>query len=807
MRSIFAFALIFFFLFVLSIRPAVSVPTSAVSVPTSTEICRLPEGAGFGTVPFVSGAFIGGNVLHDVLVRSAFDRDKSSPVIVRGIVLDTETGEPIGFVYLHLDGVNRTAYTDKDGKFQIENVPAGAYHLSLHRVGYKEKEIEIVIEDSSPDATIVDVTITLDRRDVQSDVLVLANESNFSSGKLARPDFKITGEALRKEVGATLAETLEMIPGFASRTMGSTPGRPVLRGLGDERLLILEDGGAISDASSFSADHALTLDPSGSDEIEIARGPSALMYGSHALGGVINVVKNRISSSLPPRPYGSFQTRINSANHGISAGGDLTIPAGAMVFHGDLMAKTSSSTKTPVGTTPNSDAESLFGDFAWSLVRSWGYTGVRFHASRMNYGIPPDANGGHPEGVDIEMFQTRMESRTERLAASDHPLFKLMELKISYNRYEHDEIEASGFIGTSYDLETLTAELQAKTKRNVLFEGGTLGISTETEHYRVADQGINSRSTSGAIFAVQQTGGDRISVQAGLRLDLTNHQPEREIIRPVLGKIKGRTFAGLSGSVLLTWQIHSNWSAGWTLMHSFRPPGAEELYSRGPHLAVYSYEIGNPNLRAERGWGHDVHIAFRSGSVKFRGSAYYNDFSNYIYPRDTGEQSIPNPYVNVYQHTGSEAVIYGLEAELTAELTSNFDLRGSAGLVNGRRFLSEEEQTIRGLDGAEEPLPMMPPFRLQLESLYQYNALLLSIRWTQTADQDRLAEFETETEGFSRVDASLQYRFTDRGKKLHTISVRGDNLTNATYRNHLSRIKDVFPEPGRHIRILYKMFF
>lgn len=741
---------------------------------------------------------------HNLDTSNPGTSDLLQPGTLKGVVVDSESGEPVGFVYLHLGRLNRTAVTDTDGRFQIGNIPPGEYQLSLHRVGYQERVIGVSIQVTESREELV---IRIQRREATGEAVIVTDESAFSGSGIEGPSVKITGVDLRRDLGATLAETLSRQPGIAVRSLGTAPGRPVLRGLGDERLLILQDGQLSADASAFSADHAVTIDPSGSDEIEISRGPAALIYGGNALGGVINVVKNRIATSIPQKIHGKTGFQWNSADRSVSGGGDITLPLRNMAFHADVHGKAASNMHSPEGRIPNTQSGLLRGDAGWSFIQPWGYTGIHIHTSTQNYGIPPDPNSGHPEGVDIEMSQFQVESRSELMLSTGKTPFELLETRLSFIGYQHDEIESGGFIGTSYRLQTLQGSANARTRPLLFFRHGTVGISGETQRYEVSDQGIDSRKTGGALFVIQETGNDRITFQTGARIDVVHQQPAREGTSGILGEITSRTFTGWSGSILFTYRFHPRWQAGFTTMRSFRAPGAEELYSRGPHLAVYSYEIGNPQLEAERGWGNDLFLTYQTDRLNWKGSLFYNTFNNYIYPRDTGQQSIPNPNIDLYQHTGSPARIYGAEAQITADITRTFEIAVSGTLTEGNRSLSNEEQEIRGLTNREEPLPLIPPAKIQAEVTYHHQNIRSALIFTRVFSQTRLAEFETRTDAYNRLEASLQYRFSDKGKKLHTISLQGKNLTNAAYRNHLSRIKEIYSEPGIHVRLLYQLFF
>ena len=249
---------------------------------------------------------------------------------ISGYVIDSETGEPIPFVYLHVEELNRSTSSDATGYFSIQNLPAGELHLAVHRLGYKTSHINITIENDGGNTEIeISLTPTL----LSSQSIEVTAEEAHSGSHLTHVSQKLFGDDLRQQIGSTLAQTLSNVPGLSARTMGVATGRPIIRGLGDERLSILEDGINSGDISDQSSDHAVTIESSATQEIEIARGPSALAYGANAVGGIINVVSNKISSNIPRKINGNLSLNGESVSTGGASSLSLSIPINKFVVN------------------------------------------------------------------------------------------------------------------------------------------------------------------------------------------------------------------------------------------------------------------------------------------------------------------------------------------------------------------------------------------------------------------------------------------------------------------------------------------
>ena len=740
-----------------------------------------------------------------ILLPPAIMASALKVVSLNGQILDAETGEPVAYVYLHLEEINRTATSDRDGRFQINNLPQGSYTLYLHRIGYTDQKRTIDVDSDDPAKLEITLQPTaLSGRTIE----IIGRTDELRGSNLEDASITVIGMELRKNLGSTLSETLSSQPGFAQRSMGAAPSRPVIRGLGDSRVLILQDGERTGDVSFTSADHAVTIDPITANEIEIARGPSALAYGSNAIGGVINVVRDQIPTSRRSTPTGDVSLMGSSVNSGFSGSGNVKIPVGSdLMLNMDLNGRFGQDYRTPAGRIDNSFIRSTNSAAAVSYIRPWGYTGLALTSYLTRYGIPPDPGGGHPDGVNIEMARFQAESRSEFVY--DSRFFDSVEAQFSYRYYHHKELEPFGtenLIGTEYTAHTTNVSIKGRHKGIGFFDEGTVGVWGEFQDYLVLDRGtLDAIGLSGAAFAIQTAHIGPWKVDVGFRLDVHQARPKRERTS-VIGEIRRRTFTGLASSASAAYDLGQGWQAGTTVMHSFRAPTMDELYSLGPHLATYSFEVGNPELKPERGFGSELFVSRRGSRTRFKGSLYRNAFTNYIYPRNTGRPSISDPTLMEYRFEGVEALMYGFEGSAEIRLSRNIELDGMISYTFGQRHVDEDEVEITGFEGSTAPLPMIPPLTFSAGATWSPGSLSIGSRIRHASAQDRLGEFETRTGAFTVVDLYAQYRFTHAGL-LHTISLRLDNLLNQEHFNHLSRIKELFPEPGRNANLLYRVYF
>ncbi len=715
----------------------------------------------------------------------------------KGKVFDAQTKEPLSFVFVHLEEINRSATADSDGKFRLRNIPPGTYTLFMHRLGYQTGRFLIAIHDGEQ----LEQSFELVPTGIRSEEVVVRDEKVLTGGNLEHASVRILGEDLRRETGLTLSQTLLNMPGFSERSLGPAPGRPVIRGLSGERVMILEDGFGTGDVSTTAADHSVSIEPLSAQEIEIARGPASLIFTGNAVGGVVNVVNNNIPTSIPSRSGGSATFHGQTVNSQGSASLNYKIPYSNSVFQLALNGRYGLNFNTPNGEILNTYVQTTSNSIAYSWMQPWGYVGTSINLYGSIYGIPPDPQGGHPNGVDIEMIKVQNNSRLEYLIPDS--FFKLLEAELSLSAYYHRELESNGAIGTEFAQNMATASFRGRHSNVGIIHNGILGVTTQFIDYQVeGSRTPNSRQIGAAAYYVTESDFGPFHIETGNRIEFTHAFPEEERVSPLIGLIESRTNLGLSSSASLIYNAFGNFYIGATGLLSYRPPSLEELYSEGPHLAAYTYEIGNPQLNPERGLAKELFIRNRHRNFDFELTGFRNYFWNYIYPRDTGRVNIRFPDLNDFQFTETEALFYGIEASTDIRLSRTLSIGGNAALTIANRKVLEEESLLSGTIS----LPLIPPFSGLVYSSVNIGRFTGRVQMRFADRQTRTGEFESETDGYTVFDANISYNFS-AGSLFHTFNFCVQNILDDSYKNHLSLLKDIFPEPGRNVSFMYRVYF
>lgn len=714
--------------------------------------------------------------------------------VISGSIVDKDTNEPIPFAYVHLEELNRTTTSNIRGEFELKNIPEGSYTVSFHRIGFKTQKRRVDLKEN----LFLEIRLTFSILTSET-VEVIASNNILTGSNIAHASESVSGSSLRRDLGSTLANTLANIPGIDQRSLGNTTSRPVIRGLGDERVIILQDGLSTGDVSDQSADHAVSVDPIASSEIQIAKGAVALEFGANAVGGIINVVNNLISSSQPTTMNGTATIGANSVNTSASTALNLSLPINDFVLNTNLNGKIGGDTNTPAGKIENTQFKTTNSAIGLSYIKNWGYIGGSFGTYLSNYGIPPDPNG-HPDGVTIEMKKFNYTLKGEYLLKGS--LFKTLEGDFSINNYNHKEFETTSSIGTEFGLVTTTAQINVNHGAIGFSDYGKIGLWTEVEDYAVRGASTpDANSYKFAGFLIEEIDLKSFRIEAGIRYDYVLNEPKQDDSNSNIGNIRAREFHALSSSINALYDLGKGFSIGTVLLHSFRAPSLEELYSEGPHLASFSFEIGNPELEPERSLAKEVFTKWQGKASTIRLAIYHNDFSNFNYAKNTGKKNSRFPSLDNYQFVGTEARLYGFEVAAETQLTKTFVVDASASLTLGEQDTTSQ----RGATGTQA-LPQIPPFKLNSSIKYVKKGFELGGRLTYAASQERIGEFETETSSYFLLGTFLQYRF-DSKKLLHTFSLNVNNLLNEEYRNHLSRIKELRSEPGRNFSLLYRVYF
>lgn len=706
---------------------------------------------------------------------------------IAGVLTDSETGEPVDWAAVSIVELHRLEPAHEGGRFTFCSVPAGSYTLEVRLIGYRTAQYEVLVRDR--DTTFLN--IGLQPSILQTEEVVVTARRGGSDWLGNGATQTLSGASLQQSLGRTLAETIEGEPGVSQQSMGPATARPVVRGLGGNRLVILEDGASTGDASSISSDHAVTADPLAAERIEILRGPASFVYSSNALGGILNMEREKTITNRPDRVHGTGSIQGETVNTGIAVGASLGIPAGPLGVQVHGSYRSAGDINTPDGTIANSDLETFDGSVAaaW-LFPSGSVRGSGGHY-RSSYGIP-GVPGGHEEGVRIDMDRTQYAANLDYHI--DSSFLKRIRTDLGFTRYYHREVEPEGSIGTEFGI--LTSAAAVRFHHDSVGRITDAGIlSLQGEHVNLAANGLNipetnEQSIAASLFEQKQFG--RVTLSGAVRFDLKTVRP-METDSSEVGRIRARTFSGLSGGVAASVRIVDHLYVEGSAARAFRAPSVEELFSEGPHLASYSYEIGNADLHAETGLSIEGSLRYTTSNGHARLTVFRNAIDDFVFPSATGDTNF-RTLLPIYQHRGENALFNGVETEVEHELPGGLILAGALGYVSGTR------------SGGSAPLPFIPPLNGSVALRWSTGFLFTGASARFAAAQRRVGEFEEPTEGYGVLDAFVQYRIASE-QWMHVIVVKADNVFDTAYRNHLSRLKSVLPEPGRNLRLLYRLYF
>lgn len=712
--------------------------------------------------------------------------DSDTTRSLEGEVIEARSRVRLVGVTVRIVGIEKRTRSDANGQFKFDTVPEGQQTLQFMKVGYRQFEQKVDVNASTPY-----IQIALERLPFQLETIRVYGSNRNLSQFEETTDLALGEAELQRRVGMTLASALANETGISQRTMGRAVARPVIRGLGGDRLLILENGERTGDKSASSADHAVSIDPTTAEGIEVTRGPASLIYGSSTLGGVINVKSNNIPQVLPKRLNMHLTFQSESVNSGLTGTTGFTVPMGDFAGNLEWNRRLASDIQTPIGVLENTALSNVNFSTGASLIKPWGFIGASGSRYRSNYGIPGSPEG-HITGVNIELDRQRYEGQMEY--RFNTALLEKVKLQTAYTRYQHQELESNGTLGVEFGLLTYNFSAMAHVLGSAI-----VGVSGEYRDH--ATGGFywtpHTREFATAGFYLNQHNFDKFTLQGAIRYDVRRSEPFRTgtVIRA--GTVQRRDFNGISGASSGIYHWTDRLSTGATLMKTFRAPGIEELFSDGPHLAVFSYEIGNSELEPENGYGGELFARYSHDRFNLNLAVFQNQIYNYLIPTHTGEKewgSGAAGWLWIYQYMGHDVVMNGAEIQIGGEVLPHLHLQLNMSYVDG---------TVAASD---EPLERIPPFNGKLVFSYTPAPFHFHVTSRFSGSQTRLGEFEEPTNGYLVYDVGgyLNFSWWQLGNML---VFEVENLLDTEYREHLSRIKSVMPEPGRNVKFLYKLNF
>lgn len=628
------------------------------------------------------------------------------------------------------------------------------------------------------------------------EVIVTSSALRENPLEVAQPTTVLGGDDLRRQVAASLGETLGGELGVSSTYYGPSASQPVIRGLGGYRVQVLQDGTAALDVSSLSQDHAVSIESVVAKQIEIVKGPAALLYGSGAAGGLVNVVTTRIPQLLPAEPNGAVELRGDTATSertvAVAAEGALS----ALALHADFFDRSTddvdiaSFAQSPQlrallgeeaslarGKLGNSASDSRGGALGASFVGASGYGGVAWNRYESTYGIPLE------ETAFIDMRQDRFDARGEwRVGAA---WLDALQAAAAYSDYTHTEFEAPAEPGTLFEQSAYELRLAANHHWTDEWRGTVGAQYTDTDFVATGEEAFvpPSLTRTFAVFAFEERHAERWTLELGARA-------ERQSIEPTSVEPDYRDTA-LSLSTGLVFKLPADHAVTLNVTRTQRHPQAAELFADGPHLAAGRVEIGDPLLEKETALTVDASLRAQGESLRWSISVFYNDYSDYIYLNPTGDVDDGEEPLPIYEYLQGGAKLHGYEAEVVLPLLArtghDLELRLASDYVRGK------------LDNGEN-LPQIPPLRVGLGLHYETGAWHFGAEAFRSLQHDEVIANELPTDGYTLLDVDASYRLPLGGSHA-LVFVRGSNLLDADARLSTSPLKDIAPLPGRSLHL------
>ena len=639
------------------------------------------------------------------------------------------------------------------------------------------------------------------------------------TSKSARPVTVLSGEELQKKMGTTIGDTLKNELGITSQSFGPGVGTPVIRGQSGPRVRVLQNSIGNNDVSSLSPDHANGVNPISAERIEVLRGPSTLLYGNGAIGGIVNVIDNRIPEQVPDKLLGGAAAqRYDSASDLTSSALKLDGGKDKFAFHLDGFYNDQNNTHiggqqidesaaratdptlegTPVlnnpnGVIPNSNARSRGGSAGASVIGDIGLVGAAINSLENNYGIPPNGTGGAP--VRVQMNQTKYDFKGQ--LNQPFALAKELRLKFGYTDYKHVELD-NGEAATTFLNKTYESRLELEHQPLGIVKGVMGFQSVNSDFSALGAEALvpKSKIDSYGLFAVESFKIKDITYELGLRGEWQGISPETTY--------SSVSYVPLSGSVSALWDITKQHQLSLGVTQSQRAPQIQELFSNGVHEATMSYEKGDVNLQKEISYNLDLGYKFNTSWMTSELNLFNNWVNDYIYQQQDYQVyneviedfqlicSDPGACVPVLQSAQANAIFRGFEAKTLFPLMQNH---------YGAIDLTLFGDYTRGTFDQGGNVPRMPPLRYGFELSYEKNDITTQARLTRGEAQNDAGENQSNTPGYLLLNLGAQYQLATFHQSEVQLFAAGKNMLNENIRNSTSYLRNFAPDPGRSAEI------
>ena len=741
---------------------------------------------------------------------------------IEGTVL-LPNNEPAHQANVLIIRLGRVDETDETGTYRFDNVTAGTYNVVAYQTGLDALPQSVTV--AAGERAHVDLTLRV--TPIRTEITVTAAGREQTAFQTVQSVLSLDAFDLSESMATSLGEVLDGELGIAKRSFGPGSARPIVRGFDGDRVLVMQDGVGVGSLASQSGDHGEPIDASNVERIEVLKGPATLLYGSNAVGGVVNAVSLHQGAHTQPHQgvRGQASSTFGSAN--AQGGGSFNTAIGAgnwMVWAGGGGQRTADYT-TPIGVVDNSKSRISNGNAGFGWFSNRGFASIDYKANDGRYGIPfaSEFHGHHGHEEEGEHEEDEEELEGVDLAFRRHNVrftgglrnlgswVDGFELSLNYSDWNHDEVEVAEDgdqeIGTTF-------ENQQFSYRGVFTQGaasrlrGSFGFQGAVRRYEATgEEALSPPVDHGtfAVFALEEIGFERLQLQLGGRIESNRYKPKAAVLRTALHHddeeegeeelepvtLPGRNFTGGSAGIGARFDLWPSGAFVANFTTSFRSPALEELYNFGPHVGTLTFEVGDENLKRERSNGLDFSLRHQADRVRGEANFFFYDFDNFVYLAP-GEEVIDNLVKADFSQDGARFL--GTELKLDIGMHENVWFNLTMDTVNA-------ELTATGAS-----LPRIPPLRGKVGLDFRYAGLSVKPELIMAGRRGDVFNTETPTAGYTVANLAASYTIP-KSHFSHHMSMNFFNIGDRLYRNHSSFLKDLVPEIGRGVRFSYAVKF
>ncbi|MBA2291328.1 MAG: TonB-dependent receptor [Gemmatimonadales bacterium] len=700
-----------------------------------------------------------------------------------GRVTDT-TGRPVADARIVILEASRSTRTDADGRFLLTDVADGTYGVSVAAIGFRPRVMRVTIRGQD---TRLDVALTrtiIELAAIQTTATPLATTALESPQPLA----VLQGDGLANAQAPSLGAVLEALPGMRNFSTGSGVGKPVIRGLTSNRVLVLENGQRI-ESQQWGDEHAPNVETATAERIEVIRGPASVLYGSDALGGVINVVQRELPDATGRPAFVSQWLTGSFSTNGDAPDGSLLVEGarGPVGFRTTLTARTQGDLRTPSGTLANSGLDMHGGSAALAVRGGWGTLGASFTGRSERLEIHEDP-AEEPGATPFQRVGVSRGTLTGNIALGSARI-EVDLGRESNHRREFEDASTTDFALGLQSINTMgNIHLHHATGGRF---AGVLGISAMRSTVSISGEEVlvpASVTDNVGAYAFEQIDAGRWQFSVGARADWRRLRHEaNEALGLDGGEQDWSAVTGNAGALL---RVTESVALVSNIGRGFRAPSAFELFANGVHEGTVRYEVGNSALRTEASLNVDVAVRMQGHGVQGEIGVFRNAITNYIYPDPTGETD-PESGFQVYRYEQGDAVLTGMEASADVHLRTWLHLRGGVDYTRGQNTTTDL------------PLAFVAPVRftynVRLEPrVPTVHDIYVQVGGETNARQRRLDPDDFAPAGYTLVNVSTGGAFDVAGRRV-LLDLQARNILDTSYRSFLSRYKRYADDAGRNV--------